>query len=337
MKKEGTMSFSKDYSGEEVIITGGMGFIGSNLAHALVEQGAKVTIVDSMIPDYGGNEENISEIRQHLNVSFTDIRDVHALPYLVRGKTTMFNLAGQISHMDSMKDPITDLEINAKSQLFLLETIRKYNPGLIVVYASTRQIYGRSLSKEPVKEDHPLNPTDVNGINKLSGELYHKLYHEIHGIKSVMLRLTNTYGPRQLIKHNRQGFIAWFLNRALLGEEISLYGGGDQKRDFNFISDVVEGFLLAGKTPAAIGKVMNLGGQQSYSLFEVANLLKNLNPKMRIEKVPFPEERKRIDIGSFQADWSLAREILGWHPKVSLERGLAITFDYYRDRLPKYL
>lgn len=325
------------FYGKKIIVTGGLGFLGSNLANILVKNGAEVTLVDSMLPDYGGNEENIKEIKNKVHVSFTDIRDGHSLPHLLKDKEILFNLAGQISHMDSMNDPIADLEINAKSQISLLETCRKHKPEIKIIYASTRQIYGKTDGSIPTNEDHPINPSDVNGINKLCGEMYHRLYHRVYGLNTVCLRMTNTYGPRQLIKHNRQGFIAWFLNRTLQNDKILIYGDGSQIRDFTYIDDAVEAFLQAAQYPIAVGKVYNIGGIRPYTLLEVANILKKINPKLAIEKIPFPEERKKIDIGSYVADYSRITKDLSWSPKIDLEDGLFKTIQYYSDRLDSYL
>ncbi len=329
--------YNNFFQKKKILITGGIGFLGSNIAKKLVELGSDVTLVDSMLPDYGGNEENIASFRNQVHVSFTDIRDSHSMPYLLKDKDILFNLAGQISHMDSMNDPIADLEINSKSQISLLENCRKHNSNIKIIYASTRQIYGRTNADKPTKENHPLNPTDVNGINKLSGELYHSLYNTVYGLKTTSLRMTNTYGPRQLIKHNRQGFISWFINRSLLNDKISLYGDGQQIRDFTFIEDAVDAFLLAAQTENSAGEIYNLGGIRPYTLLEVATILKEINPKLTIEKIPFPEERKKIDIGSYVADFSKAEKELCWTPKIDLKTGLLKAIEYYIPRLDKYL
>ena len=325
-----------DFAGRKVLITGGLGFIGSNLAHALVKRKADVTLIDSMIPDFGGNEANVEDIKHKVRISYTDMRSF-ALPYIIKNQDIIFNLAGQISHMDSMKDPVTDLEINAKSQLHLLESCRYHNPSVKIIYASTRQIYGKTKQKPPINEDHPIDPTDINGINKLSGELFHSLYHKVFGIKTVSLRLTNCYGPRQLIRHDRQGFIAWFINRTVLNKEIKLYGDGLQIRDFTYIDDVVDAFLRVAVESNADGQVYNLGGIRPYSLLEVAKILKRINPKLKISKIPFPRERKKIDIGNYIGDWSKIHKDIGWKPKIDLEMGLKKTLTYFRKNLSNYL
>jgi UDP-glucose 4-epimerase len=323
------------YRERRVLVTGGMGFIGSNLARQLADLGARVTVVDSMLPDYGGNPWNLHGYEERLRINYADVRG-HAMEYLVQGQEVLFNLAGQVSHIDSMTDPFTDLEINCKSQLFILEAVRKRNPGLKVVYAGTRQIYGRPRSL-PVDESHLLHPTDVNGINKISGEMYHLVYHSVYGIRASSLRLTNCYGPRQLIRHNRQGFIGWFVRQAVLGEEIQVYGDGRQRRDFDYVDDVVDAFLRAGAMDAADGQVFNLGGLAPVALLDLARLLVEVAGHGSVRVVPFPEERKKIDIGDFYADASKIRRALGWEPRTALRAGLESTLAYYREHQEKYL
>jgi UDP-glucose 4-epimerase len=234
-----------------------------------------------------------------------------------------------------MTDPFTDLEINCRSQLSILEAVRKGNPGVKIVYAGTRQVYGRPSSL-PVDETHLLKPTDVNGINKVSGELYHLVYHSVYGLRASSLRLTNTYGPRQLLRHNRQGFIGWFVRKAVLGEEIQIFGDGSQRRDFNHVDDVVDAFLRAGAADAADGEVFNLGGEAPISLLELVRTMIRIAGKGSYTLVPFPPDRKRIDIGDFYADTTKVRETLGWEPRIPLEKGLEATFDYYRRHMDHY-
>jgi UDP-glucose 4-epimerase len=324
------------YRDRRVLVTGGLGFIGSNLARGLVDLGARVTVVDSLLPDYGGNLFNLAGYEERLRINYADVRG-HAMEYLVQGQEVLFNLAGQVSHIDSMTDPFTDLEINCKSQLWILEAVRKRNPGLKVVYAGTRQIYGKPRSL-PVDESHLLNPSDVNGINKISGEMYHLVYHSVYGIRASSLRLTNTYGPRQLIRHNRQGFIGWFVRKAVLGEEIQVFGDGHQKRDFDYVDDVVDAFLRAASMDAADGQVFNLGGAAPTTLLDLAGLMLELAGRGgRVSVVPFPEERKKIDIGDFYADASKIKGALGWQPRTPLREGLARTLAYYQEHKEKYL
>ena len=323
------------YRGKKALVTGGLGFIGSNLCRTLADLGAQVTAVDSLLPDYGGNLFNLAGYEDKVRINIADVRG-HGIEYLVRGQDVLFNLAGQVSHIDSMADPVTDLEINCTSQLKILEAVRRSNPEMKVVYAGTRQVYGKPQYL-PVDEKHPLHPTDVNGINKISGEMYHLVYHSVYGLRASSLRLTNTYGPRQLIKHNRQGFIGWFMRKALLGDEIQLFGDGQQKRDFNHVDDVIDAFLRAGANAAADGRVFNLGASPPSTLLDLVKILVELSGHGSYRLVPFPEDRKRIDIGDFYADTSLVRATLGFEPKVALREGLASTLEFYRAHREHYL
>lgn len=324
-----------NFKDKNVLITGGLGFIGSNLAIKLVELGAKVTLLDSMYPDYGGNLFNIEPIKDKVFVNFSDMRDTYSLSYLVKEKDYIFNIAGQVSHIDSMKDPLTDMEINVRAQLFLLEICRKYNKEAVIVYSSTRQFYGRPQYL-PVDEKHPVVPTDVNGINKMAGEQYHLLYHKVHGLKTTALRLTNTYGPRQLIRHNRQGFIGWFIRKIVLDEEIEIFGDGKQIRDLNHVEDVVNALLLAAITKDCYGEYFNLGGEH-LTLLRLVKLMIEIHGKGSYRLVPFPEEKKKIDIGDFYGEFTKFKTTTGWEPRVSLKDGLRSTFSYYERYKDHYL
>jgi UDP-glucose 4-epimerase len=317
------------------MVTGALGFIGSNLTRTLADLGARVLAVDSLLPDYGGNLFNLAGYEDKVQVNIADVRG-HAVEYLVQGQEVLFNLAGQVSHLDSMTDPFTDLEINCRSQLWILEALRKRNPGAKVVYAGTRQVYGKPRSL-PVGEDHLLTPTDVNGINKISGEMYHLVYHSVYGIRACSLRLTNTYGPRQLIRHNRQGFIGWFMRQVTLGEPIQIFGDGSQKRDFDYVDDVVDAFLRAGALEAADGQVFNLGGEAPVSLRELVETMIELAGHGSYSLIPFPPERRAIDIGDFWADATKIKATLGWEPRVPLRDGLRDTIAYYRKHKDQYL
>ena len=319
----------------KILITGGLGFIGSNLARRLVSEGHEVTIVDSLIPEYGGNMYNIFDLRDKLRVNISDIRDPFSLRELLRDIDIVFNLAGQTSHADSMTDPMTDLDINAKAQLSLLEAVRETCPDAVVVFASTRQIYGRPQYL-PVDENHPIRPVDVNGVNKVAGEQFHLLYHDVYGIKTVAVRLTNTYGPGMRIKDARQTFLGIWIKNILSGQPIRVFGDGLQKRDFNYVDDVVDALIQASRSPSCFGHAFNLGGPVSYSLSDVAKKMTSLIPSSSWGLVEFPVERKKIDIGDYYSDYSLASKLLGWEPCTSLDEGLKKTICYYKENISYY-
>jgi UDP-glucose 4-epimerase len=324
------------YHGRRVMITGGLGFIGSNLARALVDLGADVLLVDSLIPDYGGNLFNIDGIESRLRVNVADVRQQSTMNYLVRDRDIIFNLAGQVSHIDSMRDPETDLEINCRAQLTLLEACRRYNPSTKVVFAGTRQVYGKPVSL-PVDESHLVRPTDINGINKAAGEYYHLVYNSVFGVRACSLRLTNVYGPRQLVKHNRQGFIGWFIRLAVEDGEIQIYGDGSQLRDFVYVDDVVDAFLAAGTSEAVNGDVFNVGGSEPISHRDLVCLLIDIAGAGRVRFVEWPPEKKAIDIGSFYTDSSKFCRATGWRPKIGLAEGLRRTVEFYRANLSRYV
>ena len=319
---------SEYYKGKKVLITGGLGFIGSSLAIKLVGHGAKVTVIDSLVPEYGGNLFNIHGFEGKINVNISDVRDKYSIDYLIQGQDILFNLAGTLSHVDSMTNPYTDLEINVTSQVSILEACRNFNPKIKIVYAGTRNQYGKAQYL-PVDEKHPQDPTDVNGINCIAGESYHLLYNRIYGIMACSLRLTNVFGPRHQMKHSRQGVLNWFLRQIIDGEEIKLFGTGEQIRDINYIDDVVEAFLLCGASDKVWGEVFNLGGIP-VSLKKFVEETIKVNKKGKFEVVEFPDDRKKIEIGDYIADYSKIKKVLGWEPKVSLTKGIEKTLKYYK-------
>lgn len=327
--------FAEAFAGRRVLITGGLGFIGSNLARRLVELGADVLLVDSLVPEYGGNLENIAGIEGKVRVNVSDVRDDHSMAYLVQGQDYLFNLAGQTSHMDSMADPYTDLEINCRAQLSILEACRKHNPQIKIVFASTRQIYGKPDSL-PVSETHLLRPVDVNGINKMAGEWYHILYNNVYGLQACALRLTNTYGPRMRIKDARQTFLGVWVRSVVQNQPFEVWGGA-QLRDFTYVGDAVEAFLLAATRPEAAGQVYNLGGPTVLTLTQMADLVIEAAGGGTYTVREFPADRKRIDIGDYYADDTQIRRTLGWEPKIAEREGLELTLAFYRAHLEAYL
>ena len=318
----------REFEGKQVLITGGLGFIGSNLARRLAAAGARILLVDSLIPAYGGNLFNISGIEHLVRVNIADIRDTQGMTCLVQDQEYIFNLAGQVSHLDSVEDPLNDLEINCRAQVSLLEACRRKNPTVKIVFAGTRQIYGRPQYL-PVDERHPIAPLDPNGINKIAGEWYHLLYSELHGVRACSLRLTNTYGPRMRVRDPRQTFIGWWLRQIVEGQELQIYGDGTQIRDFNFVDDVLDALLLAAVSSRSAGRVYNLGGPR-ISLRALAELMVELNGSGSYRLVPFPADRKAIDIGDYYGDFQRVTEELGWRPKTDLRNGLLLTMEYYR-------
>ena len=319
----------------KVLITGGLGFIGSNLARKLVELGAEVTLVDSLIPQYGGNLFNVDDFKEKVTINISDIRDKFAIAYLVKGKDYLFNLAGQTSHIDSMASPQTDLDINASAQISILEACRNTNPEIKLIFASTRQLYGKP-DYLPVDENHPIRPVDINGINKLAGEWYHLLYNNVYGIRACALRLTNTYGPGMRVKDARQTFLGIWIRLLLEGKPIQIFGNGQQLRDFNYVDDCVEALLLAASSDLANGKVYNLGSSEVINLRDLATMMVDLGYGGSFEMIPFPPERKAIDIGDYYSDYSLIKQDLGWFPTIELCDGLARTIAYYQENFTQY-
>jgi len=326
---------SEPFAHKKVLITGGLGFIGSNLARALVKQGAEVTLLDNLVPECGGSLFNVDGLQNKLRINLGDARDVHTLRKLVRDQNYLFNLAGQSSHLDSMTAPFEDMNVNCQAPLAALEACRLENPGIRIVFASTRQVYGRPQYL-PVDENHPILPVDVNGIHKRTGELYHLLYHRVYGLRSVVIRLTNTIGPRMRIKDIRQTFLGIWIRCIMENRPFEVWGG-TQRRDFTYVDDAVKAMLLAALNDDAIGQVMNLGGDQVITLQELAKLLVELHPGTLFKLVDFPEDRQAIDIGDYFADDRKCRKLLGWKPKVSLEDGLKKILGFYEKHWKEYV
>ena len=323
------------YEGRRVLVTGGLGFIGSNLAHRLAGVCAELTLVDSLVPAYGGNLFNIAGIEDRVRVNIADVRDENSMDHLVRGQDFLFNLAGQVSHLDSMQDPYTDLDINCRSQLSILEACKKNNRDLRIVFAGTRGQYGK-VEELPVTETTLMRPTDVNGINKMAGEWYHIVYNNVHSIRACSLRLTNTYGPRHHMRTSRQGVLSWFIRLAMDDREIGIYGDGAQVRDFNYVDDVVDALLLANASDKTPGQVYNLGSGEALALAEGARVVVEIAGSGRVKFVPFPEDHKKIEIGNYAADFSKIARDTGWQPRTSLREGVARTIEFFREHRAHY-
>ncbi|MBN2126722.1 MAG: NAD-dependent epimerase/dehydratase family protein [Deltaproteobacteria bacterium] len=326
----------EDFEGKKILITGGLGFIGSNLARSLADMGAEVIAVDSLIPEYGGNLFNIHGYEDRIKVNIADVRDEFSMAYLVQGQDYLFNLAGQTSHIDSMENPFTDLDTNCRAQIFILEACRRHNPDIKIVYAGTRQIYGRP-DYLPIDEDHPLRPVDVNGINKMAGEGYHILYNNVYGLRACVLRLTNTYGPGMRVKDARQTFLGVWIRSLIEGRPIEIWGDGTQIRDFNYVEDVVRAMLMSALSNGINGRVLNLGSPEHINLRDLGRLMIRLYGKGDLKVVPFPKDRKAIDIGDYYADFGRIRDALRWEPETALEDGLSRTLRYYQQHIRHYL
>jgi UDP-glucose 4-epimerase len=325
------------YDGRVVLITGGLGFIGSNLAMRLAESSlAEIRIVDSLHPSCGGNPHNLEGITRPVQIHQMDLREASELRKVVSGVDVIFNLAGHVSHTDSMRNPLQDLGGNSEAHLSLLEVCRAVNPRARIVYGSTRQCYGRP-QRLPVDEDHPVLPLDINGVNKYAAELYHRIYYQVHGIETCSLRLTNTYGPRQLIRNASQGVVGWFIHQILCNEEVVLFGDGKQVRDLTYVDCVVDALLLAGAHPRSPGRTYNLGSGAPIALLDLVKLMIAVSGKGSYRFAPFPEERRKIDIGDYYGSFSRMHQELGWSPQVFLRDGIRRTLEFFDQRRPAYL
>ncbi|MBI3180823.1 MAG: NAD-dependent epimerase/dehydratase family protein [Myxococcales bacterium] len=323
------------FAGKNAVVTGGLGFIGSNLARRLLEEGARVTVVDSLAPKCGANRHNLADVLDRIRLEEADLCGRLRIGPLLEGADFVFNLAGRISHLDSMTAPFEDLAINGQAHLSLLEEIRGRCPLATVVYASTRQLYGppRYL---PVDEAHPVSPVDINGVHKFSAEQYHLLFARHYGLRACALRLTNTYGPRQALSHPRFGFVGWFINRALTGQPIELFGDGAYLRDLNHVDDVVQAFLLAAGAEACAGRVFNLSGPRA-SLEHIAQVLAKTGGGCPVVKVEYPAQLRKLEIGDYYGSSEAFASVTGWRANPDWVGDLARTVEWFRGRLHHYL
>lgn len=324
------MSFIDKYAGKKVLITGGLGLIGSNLAVKLAELGAEVSILDALLPLYGGNLHNIEEVKDKISVNVADIRDTSAVNYLVREKDIIFNFAAQVSYIDSQTDPLLDLDINCKGHLLLLEACRNYNPNTKIIFSGSRLEYGEILGKEKVSEAHPLSPKSFYGIHKVAGEFYHLMYHKLHGIRAVAFRIANPYGIRHHMKHSKYGIVNYFIKKAMCSETIEIFGEGNQLRDYIYVEDIVSAMLSAGVCDKANGEVFNLGSGYSIPFHEMAQTVISVVGDGYLKNIPWPENYKIIEGGDFDCDISKANIMLDWSPKYSLNEGIEKTVEFYR-------
>ncbi|MGD9646062.1 MAG: NAD-dependent epimerase/dehydratase family protein [Pirellulales bacterium] len=323
------------FRGRRAMITGGMGFLGSNLAIALVELGADVTIVDAMIPGYGGNLFNIAPVRDQVTVNFADIRDAHVMNYLVLGQDYVFHLAGQVDHILSLTDPFPDIDINVKGTAVVMEACRHHNPAAKVIYSGTRGQYGRPASL-PVSETAPTQPLGIYEITNLAAEKIVEAYHLVFGVRSVLLRITNTYGPRSQMHHSRYGVANWFVRLALDGQNIPVYGSGSILRDFLYVDDCVAALLMCAADERAFGQVFNVGVDVPSSFADLAAEVVRATGQGSWQLAPFSAERQAQEPGDFYSDISKIRTLLGWSPRTPLAEGLARTVEFYREHRAHY-
>jgi UDP-glucose 4-epimerase len=327
--------YEEAFQGKRVLVTGGLGFIGSNLSARLVELGAKVTIVDNMMPRLGGNLFNVKEIMDHIQINFSDVRDEHSMDYLVKSQDLIFHLAGQVNHVDSIRNPIQDLDINCRGTLVLLESCRKYNREVKVNFSGTRGEYGASV-KLPVAEDHPTNPKGIYAVTNLSAEKMVLVYDDVHKISGTCLRITNTYGPRHQMAHDEYGVLNWFIRKAIDNELIPVFGDGHILRDFLYVDDLVECFLQVAICPSAYGEVFNVGTGIPISFIDLAKKIVEVAGSGKVAFTEFTKERKEVEPGDYYTDVSKVRKVVGWTPKTDLREGLKKTIEFYRKYKKEY-
>lgn len=325
----------KNYKNKKVLITGGLGFIGSNLAIALIKEGAQVTIVDNMLPRQGGNLFNIQPVKDKVKVKFCDIRNLKAMGSLAEGQDFIFHLAGQVSHVDSIRNPLQDLSINAEGTLVVLEALRRFNPKARLLFTGTRGQYGSSV-RLPVDEGHPMNPKGVYAITNLCAENLVMVYDEIHKIRAIAFRITNTYGPRHQMAHDEYGVLNWFIRKAIDNETIPVFGDGRILRDFLYVDDLVSAILKSGLCDQAYGEVFNIGTGKPTNFIELARIITEIAKSGTFKFTEFTKERKEIEPGDYYADIRKIKKIVGWHPKVDLESGIKKTINYYKKYKNKY-
>lgn len=327
--------YEEAFQGKRVVVTGGLGFIGSNLSVRLVELGAKVTIVDNMMPRLGGNLFNVKEIMDHIQINFSDVRDEHSMDYLVKDQDFIFHLAGQVNHVDSIRNPIQDLDINCRGTLVLLESCRKYNREVKVIFSGTRGEYGASV-KLPVGEDHPTNPKGIYAVTNLSAEKMVLVYDDVHKISGTCLRITNTYGPRHQMAHDEYGVLNWFIRKAIDDELIPVFGEGHILRDFLYVDDLVECFLQVAICSSAYGEVFNVGTGIPISFIDLAKKIVEVAGSGKVAFTEFTKERKEVEPGDYYTDISKIRKVVGWMPKTDLSEGLKKTIEFYRKYKKEY-
>jgi UDP-glucose 4-epimerase len=321
--------------GKKVLVTGGLGFIGSNLSSRLVGLGAEVTIVDNMMPRLGGNLFNVSEIADRVHINFSDIRDSHSMDYLVKGQELIFHLAGQVNHVDSIRNPIQDLAINCQGTLVLLESCRRYNREVRIIFAGTRGEYGASV-KLPVREDHPTNPKGIYAVTNLTAEKMVLVYHDVHKIPGACLRITNTYGPRHQMAHDEYGVLNWFIRKAIDDEVIPVFGDGRILRDFLYVDDLVGCFIETATCDGSYGEVFNVGTGVPINFVDLAKKIVKITGKGKVAFTEFTQERKEVEPGDYYTDISKIKRVVGWQPRTDFDEGLRKTISFYRKHKKEY-
>jgi UDP-glucose 4-epimerase len=325
----------ENLQGARMLITGGAGMIGSTIAHLAVAQGAQVTILDAMLPLYGGNLYNLRGILDEMQFIQGDIRDLDLMMRVVPGYDYIFNLAGQVSYVDSNTDPLLDLDINCKGHLQVLEACRRANPGAKLLFASSRFVYGR-IEYNPVDENHPFNCLSIYGIHKLAGEKYYRFYHEAYGLNTVSVRIANPYGPRQQMKHSKYGIVNWFIRLALEGQPLTVFGDGQQRRDYIYNEDLAAACVALMLSPGTAGQVYNLGTGTGAPFIDMARLVAEAVPGIEVRQVEWPRDRYFVETGDYLSDISRITAATGWRPRISLKEGIGRTVAYYREHQPAY-
>jgi len=328
-------SYREAFKGKEILITGGLGFIGSSLTARLVGLGARVTAVDNMMPRLGGNLFNVRDITDSIHINFSDVRDPHSMDYLVKGKEHIFHLAGQVNHVDSIRNPIQDLDINCRGTLVLLESCRKYNREVKIIFAGTRGEYGASV-RLPVNEDHPTNPKGIYAVTNLTAEKMVLVYHDVHKISGTCLRITNTYGPRHQMAHDEYGVLNWFIRKAIDDEVVPVFGDGRILRDFLYVDDLVECFLQVATCDEAYGEVFNVGTGIPISFVDLAKRIIEIAGTGRVTFTEFTKERKEVEPGDYYTDICKIKQMVGWKPIIELNDGLKRTIEFYRKYKKEY-
>lgn len=322
------------FSGANVLITGGLGFIGSNLACALVDLKANVTILDALLPPYGGNRFNIADIESNLELVDGDIRDEALIQKLVVGKKYIFNLAGQVSYLDSKDNPLKDLDFNGRGNLTILEALRQKNPSARILFSSSRLVYGKILHL-PVGEEHPTNPLSLYGIHKLLGEKYYRYYAHTFGITGVSIRIPNPYGPRQQMKHSKYSIVGWFVRQAMDGDTITIYGDGSQRRDYIYIDDIIDACLrLIVKGEA--GEVYNVGSHERVRFVDMVDTILQEVGSGSKKNVPWPEAYEKNETGDYVAGIRKIEMACDWRPETNFAEGVQQMVAFYRENKEHY-